>query len=103
MRLTYTIELDVKRYEGANIRKEKVSEAIMETLFEVFDGGETFVARTGKGDDHAWMEVKELVVFPHDDSRPAKGFEEGEVAVPAGDPCPTCKITQFKRGARAKA
>lgn len=72
MRLTYTIELDVERKHGPDVKKDRVSAAIINELIRYFDDGEYTVRASGGARENTDIEVKDATVWPHEDSIPQR-------------------------------
>lgn len=68
MKLTYTIEFDVRREHGPDVTTDRVSGAVINDLIRQLTGTELTVLNTGG--DSTTFTVHDCVVWPHEDSVP---------------------------------
>lgn len=68
MKLTYTLEFDVRQDHGPDVPADRVSAAVINDLIRQFTGAELTVLNTG--DDATTFAVHDCVVWPHEDSVP---------------------------------
>lgn len=73
MKLTYTIELDVKRETGPNAKKDRVSGALINDLIRMLDGHEIEIHDPKDRSVVTEFSVRDAVVWPHEDSLPNAG------------------------------